>query len=675
MTGSRRLLPVVTCAAILLLAGGLLDRSLGIAGLYAGSDRSPSLTLAQLADSYGDRFGSYGIIRSEGPQSVVFLDSGAVTSLDMGRLYAFAEVRVVEFVDVDFDFVRRLGPADITLQTGSVASSFWISAGSVPAFLVTSKSSTANGTDNLIVDVRLAPRDVRAALPALSELGPTHRAESGGWLSALREWALYAGLLFVGACLVPRSFSRYVRPPLALLVGFCMAGITSLLFLPGLTGTLPMIAAAILARLFIFRSWRVWGREDMGPAALFLAAVAILVVSIHSTATVIVSADSFSYLVGGHELAEGRLGLEDLSLKRGAFLQGLYGLGFAAGVDILVAPGVAALFAAAVLLVGFGWARSQDWMQRVIVVGIAAAPWLHVQPLSMARYVNSHVYVTSVLLALGLTLHWAAAQVHDRQYREFAVMAIPLAAAPVLLRAEGVLLVALLLLGATRASRRVFEAAWWAVGGMTMLWAALLYAGAVRGGVEPSGLLAPLGVLGLGLLLVPAFWRRQRLLWDQMPFVAVALLWAFTLLLTTGITGRASNFVNAAVINLGEGRGRWGLFAPTLFLIAVFVVGLEPRSRNQVAEGGARLLLLGFIPVSVIAKLGDGVFRGSGSIVNLLFDSRGGGRVGWGDSVNRMWMHAVMAALLLAVIRFTGGERQPRSPASRSSTRPMQLSQ
>lgn len=660
---------------VFFLIGGALDRSLGISSLYAGSDLPPSLTLAQLADRYGDRYAVYGVIRSRAPHGVMYLDSNAVAGLDESRLFAFSEVRSVNSVDVDVDFIQRLGPADVTVQGGRATSSFWVAAGPAPGFLATSRSFHAGAVDNLIVDVRLLPRDLQAALSAVHGVQSTHRAESGGWPAMLREWLLYLALMSFGALLVPSSLSRYIRPPLALLVGFCMSGISTLILLPGLIKTLLALAVAILARLFIFRSTRIWRREDIGPVALFLAVVAIIVASTHLAASVIVSLDSFDYLLGGHELAEGRLGLQDLSLKRGAFLQGLYGLGFAAGVDIIVAPGVVALFAATALLVSYGWSRAQEWMQRLIVVGIAAAPWLHVQPLSLARYVNSHVYIASILLALGLTLHWAAAEVHNQLYREFAVMAIPLAAAPVLLRAEGVLLVALLLLGATRGSRRVFETAWWAVGGMTMLWAALLSAGAVRNGAETSRLLTSLGVLGLGLLLVPAFWRRQRRLWDQVPLAALVLLWAIMLLLTTGITGRASTFVNAAVINLGEGRGRWGLFAPALFLLAVFVVGLEPLSHDDVAERGARLLLLGFIPVSVISKLGDGVFRRGGSILDLLFDSGGGGRVGWGDSVNRMWMHAVMMVLLLAVTRFTGTDDRRRSLSVPSNPQPMHLEQ
>jgi hypothetical protein len=46
----------------------------------------------------------------------------------------------------------------------------------------------------------------------------------------------------------------------------------------------------------------------------------------------------------------------------------------------------------------------------------------------------------------------------------------------------------------------------------------------------------------------------------------------------------------------------------------------------------------------MLAKLGDGFQSDTAELSSLL---SGGGRIGWGDSVNRMWMHASLVVLLL----------------------------
>jgi hypothetical protein len=63
---------------------------------------------------------------------------------------------------------------------------------------------------------------------------------------------------------------------------------------------------------------------------------------------------------------------------------------------------------------------------------------------------------------------------------------------------------------------------------------------------------------------------------------------------------------------------------------------------------GARWALIGFIPLTMFSKLGDGLQAVDSDFGTLL---SGGGRVGWGDSVNRMWTHAILLVLMLFIVR------------------------
>jgi hypothetical protein len=81
-------------------------------------------------------------------------------------------------------------------------------------------------------------------------------------------------------------------------------------------------------------------------------------------------------------------------------------------------------------------------------------------------------------------------------------------------------------------------------------------------------------------------------------------------------------------------------------MVGVVVAVLGGPHDHRTAPG--RWLLIGFVPVTMFAKLGDRAQTSGASWTDLL---SGGGRTGWDDSVNRMWMHAVLVVLLLLVQR------------------------
>jgi hypothetical protein len=60
----------------------------------------------------------------------------------------------------------------------------------------------------------------------------------------------------------------------------------------------------------------------------------------------------------------------------------------------------------------------------------------------------------------------------------------------------------------------------------------------------------------------------------------------------------------------------------------------------------------------MLVKLGDGLQGQDADWATLI---SGGGRIGWGDSVNRMWTHAVLVVLLLLLVRV--GEARNTAPS------------
>jgi len=131
------------------------------------------------------------------------------------------------------------------------------------------------------------------------------------------------------------------------------------------------------------------------------------------------------------------------------------------------------------------------------------------------------------------------------------------------------------------------------------------------------------------------------------PQVIGVSLWAATLVLIVGDVGNV-RFLDVAIINIGEAQGRWGAAGVLLFLIGLLAVAARERRDDGPGVLGARWALIGFIPLTMFAKLGDGLQAVDSDFGTLL---SGGGRIGWGDSVNRMWTHAILLVLMLFIVR------------------------
>jgi hypothetical protein len=137
----------------------------------------------------------------------------------------------------------------------------------------------------------------------------------------------------------------------------------------------------------------------------------------------------------------------------------------------------------------------------------------------------------------------------------------------------------------------------------------------------------------------------------RFPIYVGAFLWTFFFLAVTETIVTGVTFLDATIVNLGHGAGRWGLFGPMLLVAGVAAVALREHVTDSAGISGARWILIGFIPLILISKLADGLELSADALSTVLGGLGGGARVGWGDSVNRMWMHVVFAVLFLLIAR------------------------
>jgi hypothetical protein len=499
--------------------------------------------------------------------------------------------------------------------------------------------------------------------------GFSERAGSGAdpsvALAASGDVAVLLALLMLGGLLVPRALPLGVaRPGVALLTGVALQATLGVLLLGWPWSALALVVGAA-AGGWVLRSRGVatgWRRSDAVPLAASALILAATAAATRANGWVIFTADSSDYWRGAAQLAAGTLGPADLDMKRMLALQSLHAPGFGLGTDGVLTLGPALLVTAVALIALLPWlvAPRPSWMVRAtasaaaLLVGGSLWFWF------VALYLNSHLLVATMLLLVAVLTYLAERSGGVR------AVAVPIALATstvVLARLEGVVVVALLLIGTLThaASWRDWRPVWWWLGGVVIAWNGLLLVGAGGGAALP--LVPVLGVAaGAGLLIAPVILgRAPAVLRVRVPVVVGTLLWSVTaVLLLTGV-GERIVFADMVRRNIGEGAGSWYLLGPTVALMGVFGLAL---TTDRPALAPTRWLLIGFIPVTLLAKLADGSDRlgvDAGDSLRTILLS-GGGRLSAGDSVNRMWTHAALAAVVLLVIAVIDRPRDGRSP-------------
>jgi hypothetical protein len=278
------------------------------------------------------------------------------------------------------------------------------------------------------------------------------------------------------------------------------------------------------------------------------------------------------------------------------------------------------------------------WLVVSLSVLVTAVAFIPLMPWRALLYVNGHT-----LTALGVTLAVGAAAiiVRDQTLKAPHLMAVVFGLATIgTTRPEGVAFAALIAfplisarwLGSSNGRR-------WAV---RLITASVLLPFASWMWVYDAYLTRSFRfdpweffVLSIAISFLSGIeifdWFRERMAHFALGALALALVAAGVLYGERLLPGLAAQWVN-----LGEGRGHWGFY-----LLAVVPLLLAVGWRNTTRE--YRLLAITTLMLFVAtfaSKLLDGGLAGSPDL----------GRIGWSDSLNRMWLHSFGIFLITAIV-------------------------
>lgn len=605
------------------------------------------LTLSQLSDLLPEHYGKYRALRDQALGATMYVDGG---TFDQVMLLTLSGASAV--VPTDLSGLNIAIPHSSVIDVDHRGESW--------AVIVDAGTSNVLITRIDGVSLAIDARRIDGAvtrIEALPQLGP-RAIPVGRGASLLRgigvDTLIMALLMLVGGSLLPASLGLIApRWAAGLLVGIALQASVGLFLLPGawsmaLTAALGIGVAGLLRHHRPDSGWQPSDRR----ATIAAAGALIAVVTMSRTfGAIFLTPDSFDYLARGRLLASGALHASLIDLKRGVALPSIHAPGFALGAEGVQSLGPVILLAILGLLTNVARQAAgggpRRWVIPVLtVLAVVASPQLR----TMAGYINSHLFVGAVLLLIVLMLvQWQMAD--DANVRGWLVAGSILLASLIHLRVEGIALVLLLLIITLRDPevRRASRTLWWAAGLAGLAWAARLASGGVTEGLRPSTALTGLALASVALFVAPllAAHLPQRLL-AHADHLAVAILWVAAVGIV--VTGGADRFVAAAVTNLLDGYGGWGVVGA--LLIGVALVGvLLPFDVSPTIRRPGRVLLLGFVPITLLAKAGDGLTGGGAGLSTFL---EAGGRVGWGDSANRMWMHAVPVVLALILLSLVG---------------------
>lgn len=647
---------LLVIAVVVLSALGVLVES-AIRGSGA-PQRIPGTTLADIAAQAGGRFQDPLTVASLAPDAHIVLDE-TCQPFTVLRYRTLAQARGVSRATLPtlptiadtptageaswVDHAWRLwldpeGPADRTLLV-------WCDED-------LGRESIGTGFD--IVDVSVA-RAAGVDVPLDSGWEPVQRSTGvrdrsrSATTDGLVDLAVLLILAGLGAPFVPRSLGRS-RAPVALLVGMSVWSVAAMTLLP--VGGVLIVSTLLSGRRMLRnrRSAPSAGTErtDVRPALAFFGAIAVVTQLVRATGWHLVHpTDTMLFLLGGWAFGAGEMEPALLFAKRGLAQQALHGPAFLLGVEGLQSLTPVAFVTGLWLAVDMAVRLTRTRFSvrsGTVIVGTLVVVVLSPHVVRISGIYNSHLLVGSLLL--GIAGLWA---VNDRSAEDLTAVA-PAAGAMgatlVLLRPEGVLLLVLLLVGTLRRDAvPAWRLTWRVIGLVSMGWSGLLMLGvAARGQDVGLDVLIPL-VLGAAVALAPTVLTASPALRRYARDATLGLLWLIVISVVLLRPGRVS-FFSAARVNVLESRGGWGLVGVLLAITVVAALAVRGDADIDRALDPVRTLLIGFLPVSMIAKMADNV-----STLDLDLMLSGGGVPGFFDSVNRMWMHVLVTALLLILVR------------------------
>ena len=601
-----------------------------------------------MARGRSGRYDVYLAINEHAPGARASIDSDSETGLDVLYLKALGGVRDVRYEPLQS---VALASKNSTTASGEFRSLEWslhVDGPGADLLKVMKDNATTRIVDSRLI-LGLEDESEKESRGSSSH-GSRSVARDG-----LADTAIALSLMLLGGLFIPRGLlGGWVRYPAAFLVGLSTIGLIGIARLSSLWPVLFLLALALTAALTLARSgapsW--WLTKDW-PALLSVSMVTLTICTwTRAYGLISASPDSFRYLSGGQLLASGQLDITLLDSKHMIAQQGMHAPGFALGVEGFQSLGPMSL-AAVIALIALGslppMGQRKPW--TLPIAGFGALVIASSQPIRlMSAYVNAHVVVGAVLALLVVI--WLEGFDKDEDIRRSSQLPAAIAvSALVLLRPEGTLLGGLVLLGvlAGRRMRHDWSQVWVALGLFTAAWQLSLVWSSVARGVPPSTISLAMLTLGalsiLGGLLAP---RTPLTIGRAVPPVVGVLLWS-GVLAVYWFAPESVTFFEAAHINLGEGMGGWGSTGIAIPSIAIAGLAVSAFSRWSDRFSIAKWILIGFVPVTMYVKLADGLHDrpGIGRAEILETYLSGGGRVGWGDSSNRMWTHAAFVAILL----------------------------
>lgn len=470
----------------------------------------------------------------------------------------------------------------------------------------------------------------------------------------LTEAAYLSYLVFLGLTILPSSLvDGWIRPAFGLIVGCALAVCsgTLLLALNLLDGpwhllvTMGIAAAALRTLTHIHPATR--HTSDVRHGLVGLAASLAVTSAIRSLGTVSITFDSISYLAGARLIAQDSASiffLEPLTFqKRMLAVQSLHapmvgreGGAFSLGPLLLLAIAALSWWMIAQILSTYT-RRIRVLLASAAAASIVLTSWI----LSISVYVNSHILVAALCLAISALFH-PRVSIHLPSDSSRMWIAGLLVGALVLSRVEGAFLAALLLapVAVSMRSDRMGSAIPWLWLGVTALvWNSLVLRAFLQTDTQIRLSVLGMFLLALVAISVPVLTPRLPRSTRHRSLSALqVVLWGGVLLYAMIDTAAFTRTVRATLKNL-LWSGGWG---PAAVAIALLVLLGLWSSRH-----GHETL---WFPVTAFVPLGI-----------LLGFLRGGPyRVGVGDSLNRMWTHIVPLAVVfgtVAVARRT--EEQP----------------
>ncbi|MPZ27364.1 MAG: hypothetical protein GEV12_13370 [Micromonosporaceae bacterium] len=450
-------------------------------------------------------------------------------------------------------------------------------------------------------------------------------------------------------------------PAFGLVAGVCVQLTVGLVQVVTPLPTTPVLTLALTAGLpALWWAVRWWRGHDVGLpvrwTALVLAAVAGGVLVLRAANLVKWHTDSLRYLMTGTLLADGTYysGVSTHNITKRLI-----------GVPLLHAPAqlsgeqylraITPLLAVATVAIVV-WLFRQGMRDRIDPTQLAVFAVLGGLLLVTgnrfvfsAFYLNGHLLFAVLLLVVagaGWLLLTGVLTGADRlapALRLLQLLALP---AMVVTRPEGSLMAAVALLPmllSTRVRVPHRAAALATLGVSTMVWQGfVLWVHRERGEAVPATVAA---MLALGLLLLALSagllrWETRLSRADRLPSRPDRLLWVAEAGLWLALAGFALrdpailvDSVDATIQNVVFGDGKWG---SSLVALGLLVLGAVTFLR---APGAAslRFPVTTFIPLAfLLAYLRDAAYR-----------------VGYGDSLSRMFMHIVPLAVLFVMVTYS----------------------